>query len=467
MSRAIVYNNCMVKLPEYVVKFLKTFKKNGFLIYVVGGSVRDLLLGKETKNWDFTTNAKPEEIMKLFPDAFYNNQFGTVGIPIPTQERQLVFEVTTFRKESNYTDNRHPETIEWAQTVEEDLARRDFTINAIALRLVSLAQGASSYEIVDPYDGQKHLKEKLIIAVGDPDRRFQEDALRLIRAIRLAAQLEFLIEEKTRASIQKNAHLILNISAERIRDELLKILGTNHPSEGILFMRQTGLLQRILPELDDCFDIPQKSPKRHHIYDVGTHLIMSLKHCPSSDVITRFAALLHDVGKLKTFKKDEKTQLITFYNHEVAGTTMATRIADRLKLSGKQKEKLIRLVQYHQFTVSELQTDKTLRRFIREVGKEYLQDLLDVRIGDRIGSGAAPTSWRFELFKKRLDEVQKIPFMVKDLKIDGHDVMKILHIKPGPKIGELLQTIFNDVEEGKLQNERDVLLKRIEELLQG
>lgn len=443
----------MIKLPEYVAEFLETFKKNGFLIYVVGGSVRDLLLGKEVKNWDFTTSAKPEEIMKLFPDAFYNNQFGTVGIPI-TREQQLVFEVTTFRRESEYGDSRHPSKVEWADTVEEDLSRRDFTINALVY---------DGKEIIDPYDGQKHLKEKLIIAVGDPDRRFQEDALRLIRAVRLAAQLEFLIEEKTRASIQKNAHLILNISAERIRDELLKILGTNHPSEGILFMKQTGILQHILPELDQCFDIPQKSPKRHHIYDVGTHLIMSLKHCPSSDVITRFAALLHDIGKLKTFRKDEKTQLITFYNHEVVGTTMVTRIADRLKLSGKQKEKLVRLVQYHQFTVSELQTDKTLRRFIREVGREYLQDILDVRIGDRIGSGAAPTSWRFELFKKRLDEVQKIPFTVKDLKIDGHDVMKILHIKPGQKIGEILQNIFNDVEEGRLQNDRDTLLKRIEE----
>lgn len=443
----------MIKLPEYVAEFLETFKKNGFLVYVVGGSVRDLLLGKEVKNWDFTTSAKPEEIMKLFPDAFYNNQFGTVGIPI-TQEQQLVFEVTTFRRESEYGDSRHPSKVEWADTVEEDLSRRDFTINALVY---------DGKEIIDPYDGQKHLKEKLIIAVGDPDRRFQEDALRLIRAVRLAAQLEFLIEEKTRASIQKNAHLILNISAERIRDELLKILGTSHPSEGILFMKQTGILQHILPELDQCFDIPQKSPKRHHIYDVGTHLIMSLKHCPSSDVITRFAALLHDIGKLKTFRKDEKTQLITFYNHEVVSTTMVTRIADRLKLSGKQKEKLVRLVQYHQFTVSELQTDKTLRRFIREVGREYLQDILDVRIGDRIGSGAAPTSWRFELFKKRLDEVQKIPFTVKDLKVDGHDVMKILHIKPGPKIGEILQNIFNDVEEGRLQNNRDTLLKRIEE----
>lgn len=446
----------MIKLPEYVAEFLETFKKNGFLIYVVGGSVRDLLLDKEVKNWDFTTNAKPEEILKLFPDAFYNNQFGTVGIPITIQEQQYIFEVTTFRKESNYADNRHPETIEWAQTVEEDLARRDFTINAITY---------DGEKIIDPYDGQKHLKEQLIVAVGDPNKRFQEDALRLIRAVRLAAQLEFLIEEKTCASIQKNAHLILNISAERIRDELFKILGTSHPSEGILFMKQTGLLQHILPELDQCFDIPQKSPKRHHIYDVGTHLIMSLKHCPSSDIITRFAVLLHDIGKLKTFKKDEKTQLITFYNHEVVGTTMVAHIADRLKLSGKQKEKLVRLVQYHQFTVTELQTDKTLRRFIREVGKEYLQDILDVRIGDRIGSGATPTSWRFELFKKRLDEVQKIPFTVKDLKIDGHDVMKILNITPGPKIGEILQNIFNDVEEGRLQNDRDALLKRIEKFI--
>jgi len=217
----------------------------------------------------------------------------------------------------------------------------------------------------------------------------------------------------------------------------------------------------ILPEVDICFTIPQKSPKRHHIYDVGTHLVMALKHCPSKNPITRFATLIHDTGKATTFRKDEKTGLITFYNHEVVGTKIAEKIADRFRLSNKEKDKLVKLVQFHQFTVSEIQTDKAVRRFIRNVGKEYLYDIIDLRFGDRIGSGAKPDSWRFDLFRKRLEEVQKQPFSITDLKIDGNDVMKILKLKPGPKIGEILKNIFNKVVEKKLKNEREALLQYI------
>jgi putative nucleotidyltransferase with HDIG domain len=445
----------MLQLPNYVVDILNKFKKSKYQIYVVGGAVRDLLLRKEVENWDFTTNATPEEILKLYPDGFYNNKFGTVGLKKSvgtSRDLSLLFEITTFRKESDYKDARHPQKISWAKTIEEDLARRDFTINAIAY---------DGQKIIDPYDGQKHLKEKLIVAVGNPNKRFTEDALRLMRAIRFSSELGFLIEDQTRLSIQKNASLITKISWERTRDELFKILASDHPSEGILFMRSTGLLTFILPELDVCFIIPQKSPRRHHIYDVGTHLVMSLKNCPSKDTITRLAALLHDVGKAKTFYKDEKNGLITFYNHEVVGTKMAEEIANRLRLSNDQKKKFITLVKYHQFTVTETQTDKAVRRFIREVGKEFIQDMLNVRTADRIGSGATPTSWRLDLFKKRLIEVQKKPFSVTDLKISGNDVMKTLNIKPGPKVGEVLKKLFDKVVDGKIKNEKDVLIKEI------
>ncbi|OGK20504.1 hypothetical protein A2866_03900 [Candidatus Roizmanbacteria bacterium RIFCSPHIGHO2_01_FULL_39_8] len=441
----------MLTLPNDIKSFLDSFQKKGYKIYVVGGPVRDMLLGKPITNWDFATDATPEKILKLFPEGFYNNQFGTVGISL---QEGMLLEVTTFRKEGNYKDARHPDKIEWAKTIEEDLARRDFTINAMAY---------DGKKIVDLYRGQEDLAKKSIRAVGDPDKRFSEDALRLMRAIRLASELGFLIEDNTRTSIQKKAQLITKISWERIRDELLKILASANPSEGILFLRNTGLLTFILPELDICFIIPQKSPKRHHIFDVGTHLVMSLKHCPSKDTITRLASLLHDIGKSKTFRRDESTGLITFYNHEVVGTQMVEKIADRFRFSGKQKEKLVRLVQYHQFTVSELQTDKAVRRFIRNVGKEYLLDILDLRYSDRVGSGAAPTSWRYELFKKRLDEVQKEPFSISDLKIDGNDVMKILQLKPGPQVGNVLKSIFNDVEEGRVKNEKEVLLKKLGE----
>jgi len=441
----------MIRLPVNIKKFMSVFEKKKFQIFLVGGAVRNLLLKKEITNWDFTTNATPEEILKLFKDAFYNNTYGTVSIP----QEKILLEVTPFRMESDYDDNRHPKTIAWAKTLEKDLARRDFTINAMAF---------DGEKIIDPYEGQKHLKEKIIVSVGDPDKRFKEDALRLMRGVRLASQLGFLIEEKTRTSIQQNALLIKNISWERIRDELLKIMESEHPDEGILFLHNTGLLSFILPELEVCFSIQQKSPLRHHIYDVGTHCVMALKHCPSYDPITRLATLLHDIGKAKTYWKDKQTDLITFHNHEVVGTQQVTEIAKRLKLSNAQSEKLIRLVQYHQFTVSEEITDKAVRRFIREVGKEYLQDMLDLRTGDRIGSGATPTSWRYELFKKRVVEVQKEPFTVKDLKVDGYDVMKILNIKPSKQIGDILDKLFEEVIEGKIKNDRELLLDRLKSI---
>lgn len=447
-------------LPKFICQFIEVFKKNNHQIYVVGGAVRDLLLGRPVENWDFTTDAKPKEILKLFSQGFYNNKYGTVTVPIIPKEVErsrrdvssvkILLEVTPFRRESDYQDFRHPQKIEWAKTVEEDLQRRDFTINAIAF---------DGEKLVDPNNGLSDLKNKIIRAVGDPDKRFNEDALRLIRAVRLATELQFLLEENTRQSIIKNSYLITKIAKERIRDEFFKILASDHPAEGVLFLKNTNLLKFIIPELDKAFSIPQKSPKRHHIFDVGTHLVMSLKACQSKDIIVRLATLLHDIGKPATFKKDEDTGLITFFNHEVVGGEMVKRIADDLRLSKNQKEKLYRLVRYHQFTVSEIQTDKAIRRFIREVGKDNLEDILTLRVADRIGSGAKPTSWRLELFKKRLIEVQKEPFKITDLKIDGYDVMRILNLSPGPQVGKILKKIFNEVIEKKLENKRETLIK--------
>ena len=442
-------------LPKPVNDFMDQFSKKGFEIYLVGGAIRHLVLGQTTDNWDFTTNATPEKIQSLFPNSFIHNDFGTVSIPIAVKNQTLLFEVTPFRRESGYSDKRHPDRVAWAKTIEEDLARRDFTINTLAY---------DGKNLVDLFNGLADIKNKLIRAVGDPNKRFAEDALRLLRAIRFAAQLGFLIEEKTRTSIEKNAPLIKHISAERIRDELLKIVISDNPAEGVLFLRNTSLLKQILPELDTCFDIPQKSPLRHHIYDVGTHSVQALRLCPSTDPITRLATLLHDIGKAPTFKKDEATGLITFYDHEIVGARQAAEIADRLRLSREQKKKLVTLVRFHMFTVSENQTDKAIRRFIRNVGKEYLQDALDLRVADRLGSGARLTSWRTELFKKRLEEVQKETFEIKDLEIDGNDVMKALGIKPGPKVGEVLQQIFDEVEKGKLKNNRDDLLGRLKKI---
>ncbi|HLC94040.1 MAG TPA: CCA tRNA nucleotidyltransferase [Patescibacteria group bacterium] len=435
-------------VPEIITRFMAVFKNKDYRIYIVGGALRELLRGFSPSNWDFTTNATPEQIQQLFADNFYHNEYGTVTVKYENN----LFEVTPFRTEEDYTDLRHPQKITWAKNIEEDLARRDFTINAIAF---------DGRELIDPHHGIADIKEKIIRAVGDPDKRFSEDALRLMRAVRIATEVEFTIEDKTRAALMKNSYLLAKISKERVRDELFKILKSDYAADGILLLKNTGLLAHIIPELDYAFSIPQKSPGRHHIYDVGTHLVMSLKSCRAKDPIVRLAVLLHDIGKPATFKKDEKTGLITFFNHEVAGGHLVKKIAHDLRLSTTEKNRLFTLVRFHQFTVSELQTDKAIRRFIRDVGKENLTDMLILRDADRIGSGAKPTSWRYELFKKRLVEVQKEPFQITDLKIDGNDVMKTLHLKPGPRVGQILQKLFNEVVEKKLKNEREILLKKL------
>jgi putative nucleotidyltransferase with HDIG domain len=443
-----------------VTSFIQTFTDAGFECFAVGGSVRDILIGKPTKGWDFTTNATPEEILALFPDSFYDNQFGTVGVKIYNEgvgdDKKLldIFEVTTYRSEKGYTDHRHPDVVLWGKTLEEDLSRRDFTMNAIA---------TNGLEIRDPYNGQNDLQNRLIRTVGNPTDRFAEDALRMMRAVRQAAEVGCMIEPATLDAITTSCRLLTQISAERVRDELIKLLASSYPADGILLLKSTGLLHYVLPELEGAFDVQQKSPKRHHKYDVGTHSIEALRHCPSTDPIVRLATLLHDIGKIQTYKKDE-TGLITFFNHEMASAKTARQICYRLRLSKKQSEKIITLVRWHQFTVDERQTDSALRRFIRNVGKENLEDMLALRIGDRLGGGASETSWRLELYKKRLEEVQKQPFTVADLKIDGHDVMAHFTCKPGPIIGKTLAALFAQVEEGTLKNEREALLETLHKI---
>lgn len=448
----------MISLPQPVSSFINTFTAAGYECFAVGGSVRDILTGKPTHGWDFTTNAKPEEILALFPDSFYDNQFGTVGVKIRSAENAEetvdIFEVTTYRSEQGYKDHRHPDTVIWGKTLEEDLSRRDFTINAIAYDGTTLH---------DPYNGQEDLKNCIIRTVGNPSERFAEDALRMMRAVRQASEVGCMIDPKTLEAIQQSSALLPTISAERICDELLKLLASSFPADGVLLMKSTGLLHYVIPELEGAFDVQQKSPKRHHIYDVGTHSVEAMRHCPSTDPIVRLATLLHDIGKIRTYKKD-KTGLITFYNHEMVSAKLARSICARLRLSKKQSEKIISLVRWHQFSVDERQTDSAIRRFIRNVGKENLDDILALRIGDRLGGGATETSWRLELYKKRLEEVQKQPFTVADLKIDGHDIMAHFNCKPGPIIGKTLSTLFSEVEQGELKNERNALLIRLSAL---
>ncbi|TSC87808.1 MAG: tRNA nucleotidyltransferase (CCA-adding enzyme) [Microgenomates group bacterium Gr01-1014_16] len=445
--------NIDIKIPSQVSEILGKFQNSGFEVYIVGGVVRDILLNKTLYDWDFTTNAIPEQILELYPDGFYDNKFGTVGIENTDGGRP--HEITTYRTETGYSDNRHPDEVKWGKTLEDDLRRRDFTINSMAIN--------HKMELVDLYGGQEDLKNKLIRCVGDANERFNEDALRMMRAVRIAAQLQFTIEPVTMRAIQTNASKIGQISAERIRDELLKIMASDWAADGYLILKNSGLGKEVLPEMEAAFGVEQKSPDRHHIYDVGTHCVEALRHCANPDPITRLATLLHDVGKVKTQKVFPDGR-ITFYNHEMESTKIAEKIAERLRLSNKDEDKLLKLVRWHQFTMDEKMTDSAVRRIITNVGSEYVKDLIDLRVADRIGSGAAPSSWRLEKLLERFEEVQKQPFSIPDLKIDGNDVMEIKGLKPGPEVGKYLQMLFIEVTEKGVANEKEALLKRLGEL---
>ena len=439
-----------IKLPPGIGKVIKTFRQANWQIYIVGGAVRDSLLKRSSHDWDLTTDASPKDILQLFPkNSFYHNKFGTVTVNFKKQK----LEITPFRRESKYRDFRHPSKIEWGKNLKDDLGRRDFTINAMALAPQATGR---QFQLIDPYQGREDLRQKLIRAVGDPQKRFREDALRMMRAVRFSSQFGFLIEKETFSAIKKNAQLIKKIAAERIRDELWKILDSPFPAEGINFLRTSGLLHYIIPELEKGYGLAQA---KHHIYDVWTHSLKALGNCPSSDPLVRFAALIHDIGKPYTVKGSGEQR--TFYNHEVVGARIARKLAARLRLNKKDSQRLWRLVRWHQFTMDEHQSDKALRRFIRQVGKSNLQDILDIRTADRIGSGSRPTSWRFELFRKRLLDVQKQPFSLRDLKINGHDVMESLHLKPSPLVGKILEKLFQEIVADQKKNQRRYLLKQL------
>ena len=433
------------KLPSPVIKVLQTLERDKFEAFVVGGAVRDLLTHVPVTDWDFTTNATPEQIQKLFPDSFYDNRFGTVGVKFDEQ----VLEITTYRSESGYSDRRRPDRVKWGKTIAKDLTRRDFTVNAMAL--------TDKLEIIDPFHGQKDLKQKIIRAVGQADKRFNEDALRMLRAIRIASQLGFLIEPKTLEAIVKNSALIKQISAERVRDELLKIIASPFPKEGLQLMFNAGLLAHILPELIATRGIDQAG---HHTKDVWNHSLDSLAASPSAETIVRLATLLHDIGK-PVVKSSREGKKITFYNHEVVGARMAKTIARRLKLSKKQTDLLWLLVRWHMFQYEPKMTDKAIRRFITRVGRENINKMIQLRVGDRVGGGSQASSWRLREFQERIKQVLYKPFDINDLKVDGTDAMNILNIKPGPKVGKILKKIFNEVLADAKKNDREYLLKKI------
>jgi len=436
-------------------------------------------LKKPPNDWDIATAARPEEIQKLFPDSVYENQFGTVLIKTESSDSSLkVIETTTFRQERKYSDKRHPDKIKFARTIKEDLKRRDFTINAIALTFkdkeltYKRSKGNynfpdSSYEIIDPFDGQKDLKSKLIRTVGNPKERFSEDALRLMRAIRFACQLDFQIEEKTLQAITKHASLLQYIAPERIRDEFIKIIQTPQATKGILLLQETNLLHQFLPELEKGINVTQN---KHHIYTVWEHLWRSLDYAVQKNYCleVRLAALLHDIGK--PYVKIGEGKNATFYNHEAKGAYLAKKIFSRLHFPNRQAEKIVRLIRYHGFVYDpEITTDAAIRRLLKKVGSENITVLAQVRESDRIGSGcpkAIPFRLRHFLF--RIEKVSKQlkgeEPSLKMLALNGNDIIKILKIDPSPQIGTLLNILLEEVLDDPEKNKKSYLEKRVQEL---
>lgn len=441
-----------IQIPNHIIKTIETINKHGFEAYLVGGSVRDFLLNKEPKDWDITTNATPEEIIKVFKKTVYENMFGTVGVVT----KEGIIEITTYRTESDYEDARHPKSIKWAKTLNEDLMRRDFTVNAMAYDVL---RGT----LIDNFNGKKDLEKGIIKTVGDPTERFREDALRMIRAIRFATVLNFKIEEKTLTSIKNNSQWIQKISNERIRDELIKIIMSERAAKGIDLLRETGLLKYIIPELEEGYGCSQN---KHHIYDCYTHNLKCLNFSAKKDFnfYIRMASLLHDIGKPAS--KQGEGENATFYNHEIIGAKMSKEILNRLKFSKKDIDKIVNLVKYHLFyyNVGEV-TESSIRKLIKNVGMENMDDLIKLRMADRIGSGCPKAEpYKLRHLRYLIEKVSKDPISVKMLKINGSEIMNILNIKPSKEIGLMLNILLSEVLENPKLNNKKYLQKRIKEL---
>lgn len=479
--------NLIKEVPKEVSHVTNTLESAGFEAYLVGGCVRDLMIGRKPKDWDVTTNATPEQIIGLFEKTVYENDFGTVGVCIPfsldgavaheTKEgivsretsevdvshgtnqekpKYMIIEATPYRKESKYSDFRHPDEIVFSDKLEEDLKRRDFTINAMALSL------SDKSSLMDIYDGIKDIKDRVVRAVGNPDERFAEDALRMLRAVRFACELNFSLAHETMESIIKNSDLIKNISEERIRDELVKIINSKNPASGIVMLQKFNLLKNIIPELEEGIGCEQGGA---HIYDVWEHLLHALQHAADKDwsFEIRLSALFHDIGKPRS-KREGKTKP-TFYGHEVIGARMTKKIMERLKFSGKEIEMVEKMVRNHMFfSDTELITLSAVRRIIMKVGKENIWTLMNVREADRVGMNKKEAPYRLRKYFAMIEEALRDPVSVSALKIDGEFLIKELGIKPGPRMGWILHALLEEVLDDSSKNTVEHLSELVKSL---
>jgi len=482
--------NLLSKIPQEVSYVTETLEKAGFEAYLVGGCVRDLLMDKEPKDWDITTNAKPEQIIELFEKTVYENTFGTVAVINKDVSRETLrqIEVTPYRIEAKYSDFRHPDEVRFSENIEDDLKRRDFTINALAL--------SPKGHLIDLFNGIKDIKSKTLNTVGDPNDRFNEDALRMLRAVRFAVQLDFSMAYEVSESILKNYELIEKISEERIRDEFVKIIMSQNPSTGIVMLEKFNLLKNIIPELEDGIGCEQSG---EHIYDVWNHLLHALQHSADKNwpLEIRLSALFHDIGKPKSRRFAEtgdvlcrshsvlkgqdlklsqrrllqvspvslKKKFFTFYGHEVVSARMAKKILERLKFSKKEIELVDKLVRNHMFfSDTEQITLSAVRRIITKVGKDNIWYLMNVRECDRVGMKKKEAPYRLRKYFAMIEEALHDPISVGQLKIDGEFMIKDIGIKPSPRMGWILHALLEEVLEEPSKNTIEYLKDKALEL---
>ena len=494
-------------IPKEVSRVTNELEKAGFEAFLVGGCVRDLIrqqleIGQvdaiqggnrnrrggvqkyddenisvsneevrhmhnfQPKDWDVATDARPDEIIALFDKTFYENDFGTVGVVVGREAvdtepagEGMVVEVTPYRIESKYSDNRHPDSVIFSQNLEDDLKRRDFTVNA-------LAYSVSRETIIDLYGGEDDIKSKIIRTVGEPVDRFTEDGLRILRAVRLSAELGFEISPETKKAIQENAHLLKNISMERIRDKFTKIIMSEKPMDGLLSMKKLGILPFVVPELEKTVGVEQN---KAHAYDVFEHLLRSVQHSAEKNypLEIRLSALFHDISKPESRRRNKEQDTWTFYGHEVIGSRETRKILTRLRFTNNIIEKVVTLVRWHMFfSDTEQITLSAVRRMIVNVGRDNIWDLMNVRICDRIGTGRPKEDpYRLRKYHAMIDEALRDPVSVGMLKIDGKKVMDVSRITAGPKIGYTLHALLEEVLDDPTKNTEEYLENRSKELI--
>jgi poly(A) polymerase/tRNA nucleotidyltransferase (CCA-adding enzyme) len=448
------------QIPPEVTGVVTGLEKAGFEAWVVGGCVRDLLLARTPKDWDVTTNATPEEIQAIFPHTYYTNEFGTVGVvnDDASEESLKVVEVTPYRMEGKYSDSRRPDTVTFSKHLSDDLKRRDFTINA-------LAYSPSTGTLVDSFDGVKDMGTRWIRAVGEPKERFEEDALRIMRAVRLLAELDFQLEPQTHAALAETIEELGKISKERIRDEFVRILNSAQPMKALILSQKLGILRHISPELEEGMGIDQNQA---HSFDVFEHNLRSLQHAADKEwnFLTRLSALFHDVGKPRTRRWSDEKHDWTFHGHEVVGARMTKKILESLKFPRETIEKASTMVRWHMFfSDPDKVTLSAVRRIVVNVGKEHIWDLVNLRICDRIGTGRPKEQpFRLRKYQSMIEQAMRDPISVGMLKIDGKVIMETGE-RPGPRIGWTLHALLEEVLEDPEKNTAEYLLKRAGELL--